>query len=503
MEFATREELLSKINATNFILLIFAYIGLRSIYQVIHYRFFHPLSGFPGPFWASVTRLWIAWHNVRDTELPILYALKKKYGPVVRITPTLLLFNDPLKLPEFYHRSADKTEFYTTGTFGDPEAMFNIRPHKEHAALRKHIAGLYKFSNMKKLELLMDHRIGDWLSQLDNKFAETGDAFDFSWWSVYLAYDVISEVGYGVPFGFIEQGKDVANLIRSLHQGFTMFGLLGRLHHLTNWIKTTFLKKYLVAKSTDDSGMGVLLRFRDKLIDKRLEDVKMSKPIDKTDFLQFLINARTEDDKPLDDGVIRAELLIVLTAGADTIASVFQGLVQYLLKNPHVYKQIESAAQSGLISQVAQYSEVTEHLPYYAACIYETMRLSPPGSTILPRYVSAPGADLYGTFVPPGTEVAANSWIGEDAEDFCPDRWLNPERAKLFKKYDFTFGYGSRACLGKDIATMELFKAPLQFLRRYRFEQVSEKPAAKFVLHGGIASWIDVWITLRQKSPGK
>ncbi|KAJ6031441.1 hypothetical protein N7540_002173 [Penicillium herquei] len=340
----------------------------------------------------------------------------------------------------------------------------------------------------------MDHRIGDWLSKLDKRFAETGDAFDFSWWSVYLAYDVISEVGYGAPFGFIEQGKDVANLIRSLHQGFTI--------------------NISLQKSTDDSGMGVILRFRDKLIDKRLEEVKMGKHIDKSDFLQFLINARTEDDKPLDDGVIRAELLIVLTAGADTIASVFQALLQYLLKNPKVYKrlmeEIESAAQMGLISQVAQYSEVTEHLPYYAACIYETMRLSPPGATILPRYVSEPGADLYGTFVPPGTEVTVNSWIihrdralyGEDAEDFCPDRWLDPERAILFKKYDFTFGYGGRTCLGKDIATMELFKAPLQFLRRYHFKQAPGKPEARFVLHGGIASWIDVWITLGQKSSG-
>lgn len=62
-------------------------------------------------------------------------------GPVVRITPTLLLVSDPTKLPDIYHRNADKTGHYITGSFGETESLFNIRSHKTHAAFRKHIAG--------------------------------------------------------------------------------------------------------------------------------------------------------------------------------------------------------------------------------------------------------------------------------------------------------------------------------------------------------------------------
>lgn len=58
-----------------------------------------------------------------------------------------------------------------------------------------------------------------------------------------MAYDVISEVGFGAPFGFIEQGGDVGGLIHSLHDGFEIFGLLARIHPFTRWAKTTFLKK--------------------------------------------------------------------------------------------------------------------------------------------------------------------------------------------------------------------------------------------------------------------
>lgn len=62
-------------------------------------------------------------------------------GPVVRITPTLLLVSDPKKLPEIYHRNADKTGHYITGSFGETESLFNMRSHKTHASFRKHIAG--------------------------------------------------------------------------------------------------------------------------------------------------------------------------------------------------------------------------------------------------------------------------------------------------------------------------------------------------------------------------
>lgn len=57
-----------------------AYLLAQFVYQVIYYRFFHPLSKFPGPFWGSVTRLWIAWHNIKGDEPWTFRALHKKYG---------------------------------------------------------------------------------------------------------------------------------------------------------------------------------------------------------------------------------------------------------------------------------------------------------------------------------------------------------------------------------------------------------------------------------------
>jgi hypothetical protein len=71
---------LSHLTVTNLLLGLIAYVALKFGWQIVYYRFFHPLAKFPGPFWASVTRLWIAKHNLQETEVPTVYALAQEYG---------------------------------------------------------------------------------------------------------------------------------------------------------------------------------------------------------------------------------------------------------------------------------------------------------------------------------------------------------------------------------------------------------------------------------------
>ena len=110
-------------------------------------RYFHPLSGYPGPFWASVTDFYILftiksiptrglnWHE-KYGRCP--KNLKPRMpdasiGPIVRIAPNLLSFSDPVLLPRVYHAKADKTPFYSSWLFGNTVGMFQTLDHKAHA----------------------------------------------------------------------------------------------------------------------------------------------------------------------------------------------------------------------------------------------------------------------------------------------------------------------------------------------------------------------------------
>jgi hypothetical protein len=78
---------------TNLVLAGLGYMLCIFIYQVVNYRFFHPLAKFPGPFWASVTRLWLTYHNVKADEVGVIHALHKKLGKIIINLSTLLHVN--------------------------------------------------------------------------------------------------------------------------------------------------------------------------------------------------------------------------------------------------------------------------------------------------------------------------------------------------------------------------------------------------------------------------
>ena len=53
----------------------------------------------------------------------------------------MLLVSDATKLPDIYHRNADKSKFYIMGSMGKTESVFNIQERQQHATARKLVAG--------------------------------------------------------------------------------------------------------------------------------------------------------------------------------------------------------------------------------------------------------------------------------------------------------------------------------------------------------------------------
>lgn len=61
----------------------------------LHRHHFSDLSDIPGPFWASITRLWHVWHIIEGKQNLRLKALHEKHGPFVRIAPNEVSVSHP------------------------------------------------------------------------------------------------------------------------------------------------------------------------------------------------------------------------------------------------------------------------------------------------------------------------------------------------------------------------------------------------------------------------
>jgi cytochrome P450 len=83
------------------------------------------------------------------------------------------------------------------------------------------------------------------------------------------------------------------------------------------------------------------------------------------------------------------------------------------------------------------------------------------------RVVPKEGKVVGGVYVPGDAEVTTYAYVvqrdrelyGDDAEMFRPERWLEGvQRGLELEAKQFSFGMGSRVCLGKDVALMEMYK---------------------------------------------
>lgn len=183
------------------------------------------------------------------------------------------------------------------------------------------------------------------------------------------------------------------------------------------------------------------------------------------------LDARFPDGSSLTAEQKRAHVTLLIQAGADTTATAMGCILRFLVTNPSAYAQaraeIDKADQANLLSTPIQFEESRQHLPYFAACIKEGLRLQPPGTSLLPRIVPKEGKEIDQHFVPGGTEITSyaycvhrdRTFYGDDAEEFRPERWMeSEERTFELEAKSFTFGMGSRVCLGKDVAIMEMHK---------------------------------------------
>lgn len=152
-----------------------------------------------------------------------------------------------------------------------------------------------------------------------------------------------------------------------------------------------------------------------------------------------------------------------MAATLDGVAAFISPFIENILQHPLVYAKLRSDIDAhenpgALSSPIFQFDE-TAVMPYFMACIQETLRLDSPAQTILPRLVSEGVIEVDGLWAPAGTEIGANPYIlsietkkkifGLEVTMFRPERWLEQtEQAQRMEKYGMWWGFRFGECTG-------------------------------------------------------
>ena len=285
----------------------------------------------------------------------------------------------------------------------------------------------------------------------------------------YFTLDVISSVGLGQEFGMLRTDSDVDDYLKSSEEGLAIANMAMALNF--HWLaQAPFIGKFIAPSPDDQNGFGRMMATCFRLVDQRAAN-----PTDaRSDMLASFIR------HGLNGAELRSEALEQILAGSDTTAGAIRGALLHIMTNPRVYARLRReiddavrdgaapAAGAGLIS-AAQ----ARQLPYLQAIIREALRVWPPVVNPFPRIVP-PGGDTVEidgktVFLPAGTEIIycayamhrSKDTYGEDAKAFRPERWFEPDAARLanmVRVNDLVFGHGKFTCLGKPVALVELGK---------------------------------------------
>ncbi|KAK6217840.1 hypothetical protein LQW54_003128 [Pestalotiopsis sp. IQ-011] len=492
--------------------------------QAAFKRYSSSLRSFPGPFLASITRIWKVLSVARGRTHLDHIALHQKYGPIVRIAPNEVSFSSPqvARTVLAAGKGFYKTDFYAV--FPPPENpdIFTEIREDVHAA-KKRVANVpYSMAAMRQLSPFIDDtidlfasRLGEFCVDLDVGRSVPLDVagrgrVDLGAWLHYFAFDVLGEVAFSRSFGFLAAGRDVEGAIKTIDDMQTYNGLVGQVPILDYLLRRNPLWKYVPAFNP---GNSLITRIA-------LDEMSKRKPFDdsvegiskdgRRDLLGSLIKGHLKEGSGFGEGDVFAVAHGAIFAGSDSTASTMQSFFHYILSVPHILghlqDELESAIAAGGIPRDGNI-EYTESLAlsYFQACLKEAMRLRPAVGLNITRHVPKEGIELDGVFLKGGTRVAVNGWVlhrdkdifGDDADVFRPERWLeDEEKAKTMDRFMFQFGGGAHVCIGRNLAILEINKVLPRLLRDFNFELVHPNQPLKahasfFVVQEGLEVYIE------------
>jgi len=406
-------------------------------------------------------------------------ACHDKYGPVVRVSPNELCFDDESAWKDIYgsrpgHKNFHKDPIHV----GSIAAMhgastITMANDVDHARQRRALSHAFSTKALLEQEYIVTNYVNVF-SQKMQEFARGDGIVDVTDWFAYTTFDVIGDMALGEPFGCLHSGMFYAPIVSyksdTVTEDFRFWVPLisesikaGAIEQATRRMAETGspLQRFLqwcIPARVGKTRQQHLDYSREKIL-KRMEQTQS----EHRDFLYYVMKQQDKGDLNLGEVIVNGALFII--AGTETTAGFLTGLFNLITRaeNQHVLDRLTKEIRDNFSSDKDLTYEALNKLPYFTAVIEEGLRMFPSAPIGFVRTVPAGGDTVSGHFVPEGTTVSVCMWASTHSErnfsepyKFKPERWFDRENSTDKLGASNAFSLGPRGCIGRNLSYMEM-----------------------------------------------
>ncbi|KAH8766847.1 cytochrome P450 oxidoreductase [Diaporthe sp. PMI_573] len=438
-------------------------LTLLSLLPFALYRlFFHPLSAIPGPIHLRLTNIPLLWRSYHGKEATYLTSLFRRLDtPILRIGPNEVLIADGAALAPIYSSNGGfpKASCYRNFDIDGFPSLFSALDRAHRAPRARSVQPLFATASLRRGEdrvFAVAVGLVDRLRREKDAARERGGRVDVLDAARRAAVDTVTAYLFGVNYGGIGEAEKADEKLEaegklSASEFVNAFVAVGRFFFLPTWAFTALeqVAAYLFENEDTKASFDSVQIFVERLVDEA--DVE-----DETYQSRMLKAGLSKEE-------VAAQLKDLMFAGTDSSGMNLSTFCWQLAKNPRIYAKVKAEILQAKQNN-ADYDPSS--LLYLRACLRETLRLSMANPTRLPRVVP-PGGWVFNPayYLPAGTLVSMqihtmhhNPAVYTDAHRFSPERWFDspPEQLEKMNRDYMPFSLGSRACIARNLAMMEL-----------------------------------------------
>jgi cytochrome P450 len=199
------------------------------------------------------------------------------------------------------------------------------------------------------------------------------------------------------------------------------------------------------------------------------------------DLLGMLLKARDpETGSPMTPEQVRDEVITILIAGHETVASALTWSWYLLAQHPEQRERMQSEVHDRLGSQPPTTASLAD-IPYTGQVFAEALRLYPPAWLITRKSIEEDQISNHN--IQPGALIILSPYtihrhpeFWQQPETFDPERF-STEQEKSRPRYAYIpFGGGPRLCIGDQFATIEAQLIMAMVTQRFRLELLPHRP---------------------------